>query len=56
MLAAAKPGSRGMALMYAADELKKDRDFFRAAVRQNGWALYAADSDLKKDRDIVWPP
>ena len=52
VLAAVQQDSK--ALQYAAEELKKDREFVLAAVQQNGyWALQYAAEELKKDREVV---
>jgi hypothetical protein len=43
----------GMALQFAAAELKGDREIVLAAVSQNGYALQFAVAKLKRDREIV---
>eukprot|EP00971_Amphidinium_carterae_P094625 1873139-Amphidinium_carterae.2 len=43
----------GLALQYAPDELKSNRDIVLTAVRQNGYALEHASDELKRDREIV---
>ena len=42
-----------VALKYAADELKKDREIVLAAVKNDGLALEYAADELKKDRDFI---
>lgn len=41
------------ALVYAAEELKKDKGFMMEAVQTNGFALEHASMGLKKDKDVV---
>ncbi|SPX61910.1 DUF4116 domain-containing protein [Legionella feeleii] len=43
----------GLALEYASETLKNDRDFLLAAVAENGWALEYASETLKDDREVV---
>ena len=43
----------GIALYYASDALKADRDFVLAAVGNNGCALLYASDALKADRGVV---
>jgi hypothetical protein len=43
----------GLALEYASDDLKNDREVVLAAVQQNGLALEYASDDLKNDREVV---
>ena len=42
-----------MALQFASDKLKGDKDYVLAAVIRNGLALQYASEELKDDRDIV---
>ena len=43
----------GIALYYASDALKADRDFVLAAVAQNGYVLEYASAALLADREVV---
>ena len=43
----------GVALMFAAAELKSDREIVLAAVAQSGSALQYAAAELKRDREFV---
>ena len=43
----------GLALEYADESLKKDKNIVLAAIKQNGAALQYADQNLKQDKDIV---
>ena len=43
----------GMALQYASEQLKSDRDVVLAAIRKNSWALEFASEQLKGDKDVV---
>ena len=43
----------GLALRYASEQLKNDREFVMEEVKQNWWALYYASKQLKNDREIV---
>ena len=43
----------GMALEYASEELKGDREVVMAAVKQTGWALQYASKELKGDKEFM---
>jgi hypothetical protein len=43
----------GLALAYASDELRADRDVVLAAVAHNGIALSYASDELRADRDML---
>lgn len=42
-----------MALEYASDELKADREIVLAAVQKDGWALEFATKEFRADREFV---
>jgi hypothetical protein len=44
----------GMALQYASDDLKEDRELVLAAVQQNGLALEFASYPHKSDINVMW--
>ena len=43
----------GVALQYADESLKKDREVVLAAVKQDGYAIMHADESLQKDREFL---
>ena len=43
----------GLALEYATDEMKNDKDVVLAAVQNYGRALEYASDELKNDKDVV---
>merc|ERR1719213_1170837 len=43
----------GKVLVFASEELRKDKDVVMAAVKQNGKALVFAHESLKSDKEIV---
>jgi len=43
----------GMALQYADESLKRDRDIVLAAVKQNGFVCRYADKSLRRDSEFV---
>ena len=43
----------GLALQYAARDLRKNKELVLLAVKQNGLALEFASSELKQDSDVV---
>ena len=43
----------GLALEYATEELRGDREVVMTAVASNGWALEYATEDLRGDREVV---
>jgi hypothetical protein len=43
----------GLALKYASDELRGDREVVMAAVKQDGLALKYASDELRGDREVV---
>jgi hypothetical protein len=42
-----------LALQFADDSLKKDKEVALAAVECDGYALNCVDESLKKDREVV---
>merc|ERR1719265_1688676 len=43
----------GMALMYAAEEMKRDKEVVMAAVQQRGCVLVYASDEMKRDKEVV---
>ena len=43
----------GLALEYASEELRGDKEVVLEAVRQNGWLLEYASEELRGDREVV---
>jgi hypothetical protein len=43
----------GLALFFASDELRGDREVVMAAVAQNGRALEHASDEFRGDREVV---